>query len=415
MQFSNNDQKILYAILAVSVIVRVIVAPFTGHPYDMGIWMVSGKYVAAGTSPYLAHPHIGYPPLWALWCGVAYSLSNHIAEGNVFLYIFTIKIPIMIGDILLAMLLLTLASKNAVSSGKDDGRVLASSFLLNPYVIIIGVVWGMMDNLVAILLITSIMLLNSKPTWSGISAALAVALKLYPILFLPLLLILSARTRKFDNFGKWILGFLTTSIVAIWLPFPLFHWSISGFVGVGVAQVARDFGAIAPMATFQHLENLGVDNIGTVPLQSIVTAGWLKLIWIPALTTTLLLIIWKRPSVESTPNMIRDCLLVYVTYLLCASWISEQLMELGLVLMLFLAAFVSFRKSLYVPYAVGSLIVLLFLTFNVPLTSFVFPLYSIDATPFAAVGKMVFPWLTLIFGCFLAAEIIITAKTFTDR
>jgi len=415
MQLPISRQKIWYTLLAISTALRVIVAPFTGHPYDMGIWMASGRYVAAGTSPYLAHPHIGYPPLWALWCGVAYSLSNYIAKGNEFLYIFTIKIPIIIADIVLAMLLVIAASKYRASSGKDNGQVLAVSFLFNPYVLFVGVIWGMMDNLVAILLVTSLILLTSRPTWSGVSASLAVALKLYPILFLPLLLILSARTRQFDNLAKWGLAFLTTSVVTIWLPFVLFHWSISGFVGVGVAQVARDFGAIAPMATFQHLENLGVTSIGAVPLQDIIAASWLKLIWVPALTITLLLITWKRPSVESIPNMIRDCLLVYVIYLLTASWISEQLMELGLVLMLFLAAYVGFSRSMYLPYVVGSLIVFLYLTFNVPITSFAFPLYSIDPVPLASVGRVVFPWLTLIFGCFLVAEIIITARTFTHR
>jgi len=415
MQLSLKDQKIWYATLAVSVIVRVVVAPFTGHPYDMGIWMVSGKYVATGISPYLAHPHIGYPPLWALWCGVAYTISNFLAKGNEHVYIFAIKIPIIIGDIVLPLLLLMVASKNAASSGTNNGRVLATSFLLNPYVLFVGVIWGMMDNLVAILLVTSIMLLASKPAWSGVFASLAVALKLYPIVFVPLLLILLLRTRNYDNFAKWGLAFLSASVVTIWSPFVLFHWSISGFIGVGVAQVARDFGAIAPMATFQHLEILGLTSIGPVPLQSIVAASWLKLIWVPALTTALLLIIWKRPSVESTPNTTRDCLMVYMTYLLTASWISEQLMELVLVLMLFLAAYVGFKRSIYVPYTVGSLIVLLFLTFNVPLTSFVFPLYSIDPAPLASMGRTVFPWLTLIFGCYLVAEIVITTKTFTDR
>jgi len=410
MQISINDQKVWYVILTISVIARFAVAPFTGHPYDMGIWMVSGKYVATGISPYLAHPHIGYPPLWALWCGAAYSISNYIATGNEFLYIFVIKIPIIVADMALAVLLLMVASKNANASGRDDGRILAASFLLNPYVLFVGVIWGMMDNLVAILLVTSIMVLSSKPAWSGILASLAVALKLYPILFVPLIFILSARTRKLGNFTKLVFAFITTSVATIWLPFILFHWSTEGFIGVGVAQVARDFGAIAPMATFQHLANLGVTSFDII-----LGASWLKLVWVPAFTTSLLLIMWRRPSIESTPNMIRDSLLVYMTYLLTASWISEQLVELLLVFLLFLAAFVGFRRSIYWPYTIGSLIVLLFLMFNVPVTSFIFPLYSIDATPLAVIGRTIFPWLTLIFGGFLVAEIIITAKTLTNR
>ena len=415
MRFSLNDQKVWYAVLALSVSIRVMVAPFTGHPYDLGIWMASGRYVAAGTSPYLAHPHIGYPPLWALWCGVAYLVSNFLSPGNQFLYISVIKIPIITADVVLAIMILK-ASRNSSLNSKNSGRFLVTSFLLNPYVLMVGVVWGMMDNLVAVLLIASIMLLTSKPTLSGAAASLAVALKLYPILFLPLLLVFSARTRKFTHLAKWLLAFLTTTLVAIWFPFVLFHWNISGFIGVGVAQVARDFGAIAPLATLQYMEDVGVTSIGIIPLQSLLTASWLKLLWIPILTTSILLVLWKRPGSDSVPNMIRDCLLVYLIYLLTAPWISEQLFELVIILMLFLAAFVGRKRRFsYTSYAVGSLIVLLFITFHVPITSFVFPIRQIDGTPLLSFGKMFLPWLTLIFGCYLVAEIIIIAKTYADH
>ncbi len=411
MRFSLNNQKIWHALLVLSVSIRVVVAPFTGHPYDLGIWMTSGRYVAQGTSPYLAHPHIGYPPLWALWCGVAYLVSNSFSPGNQLLYISVIKIPIIAADFVLAIMILMTTSK----SSKNNGRFLVTSFLLNPYVLMVGVVWGMMDNLVAVLLIASIMLLTTKPTLSGASASLAVALKLYPILFLPLLLIFSAKTRKFTHLAKWLIAFLATSFVTIWFPFVLFNWNIAGFIGVGEAQVARNFGAIAPLATLQYLENIGITNIGIIPLQSFLAASWLKLLWFPALTISILFVLWKRRGLESVPNMIRDCLFVYLVYLLTASWISEQLFELVLVLMLFIAAFLGLRRFSYTSYALGSLIVLLFLTFNVPITSFVFPIYQIDGTPLALFGRMFLPWLTLIFGCYLVAEIIMIAKTFGDR
>jgi len=365
MRFSLNDQKVWYAVLAFSVSIRVMVAPFTGHPYDLGIWMASGRYVAAGTSPYLAHPHIGYPPLWALWCGAAYLVSNSISPGNQFLYISVIKIPIITADVVLAIMILK-ASRNSSLNSKNSGRFLVTSFLLNPYVLMVGVVWGMMDNLVAVLLIA--------------------------------------------------LAFLTTSLVAIWFPFVLFHWNISGFIGVGVAQVARSFGAIAPLATLQYMEDVGVTSIGIIPLQSLLTASWLKLLWIPILTASILLVLWKRPGSDSVSNMIRDCLLVYLIYLLTAPWISEQLFELVIILMLFLAAFVGRKRRFsYTSYAVGSLIVLLFITFHVPITSFVFPIRQIDGTPLLSFGKMFLPWLTLIFGCYLVAEIIIIAKTYADH
>jgi len=414
MELSLNNRKIWYGVVAISVGIRGAVAPFTGHPYDLGIWMASGRLVAAGTSPYLAHPHIGYPPLWALWCGVAYLFSNYFSPGNQSLYILTIKIPIIVADFALAIMLLMTSSGNTSSSGKTNGRFLVTSFLLNPYVLIVGVIWGMMDNLVAVLVILSILLLSSKPTLSGASASLAVALKLYPIIFLPLLLAYSVRIRKFTHLAKWFSAFVATSLLTIWFPFAIFHWDIAGFIGVGEAQAARNFGAIAPLATLQYLENVGVTSVGIIPTQSLVTAWWLKFLWIPALTVSLLFALWRWPNSESVPNRVRGCLLVYLAYLLTAPWISEQLFELVLVLMLFLTVFLCFRRFPYASYAVGSLIVLLFLTFNVPITSFLFPVYQIDGSRLALSGRNILPWLTLIFGCYLIAEIVIIAKTFHE-
>ena len=413
MRISLNDQRVWYAVLGLSVTLRVAIAPFTGHPYDVGIWMMTGGYVAAGLSPYLLHPHIGYPPLWALWCGVAYLVSNFISRGNPFAYIFVIKIPILIADFVLALMLLVV-SKKLPFSGQATGRVLVTWFLLNPYVLIVGVIWGMMDNLVAVLLIASIILLATKPAWSGVSASLAVALKLYPILFLPVMLVYVASTRKLTHIAEWVLAFLVTSLVTIWLPFVLFRWDVAGFIGVGLSQVGREPGGIAPMATIPYLANVGLTSVGPISLQDIINAPSLRLIWIPALIMCVLFIIWKRPRFVSIPTIILGCSLLYLTYLLTASWISEQLFELVLILMLFFAAFGGLRRFSYRTYAIGSAIVLLFLTFNVPLTSFVFPLYLIDRTPLADFGKSFLPWLALIFGCYLITEIVITAETLTQ-
>jgi hypothetical protein len=180
---------------------------------------------------------------------------------------------------------------------------------------------------------------------------------------------------------------------------------------VGVAQLARSFASIAPLATFQYLQDIGVTSIGMMPLQGIESASWLKLLWVPALTVSLLFVILKGSKLEpSTPSMIQGCLIIYLTYLLMAPSISEQLFELVLIMILFLAAFSGLKRSSITSYAVGSLIVLLFLTFHVPITSFVFPIYPIDRTPLASFGKIFLPWLTLIFGCYLIAEINITAR-----
>ena len=150
------------SILLCSAVLRIVLAPFTGHPYDMSIWMETGRYVAEGRSPYELQIHLGYPPLWGFWCGASYVLSNLILPGNLFAYIFAIKLPIIaadlahrVGDHHFRSHSRNLQSKSNNPSSKELAfrRSLAALFLLNPFVLTVGVVWGMMDNIAALLIV----------------------------------------------------------------------------------------------------------------------------------------------------------------------------------------------------------------------------------------------------------------------
>ena len=108
-------------VLLCSVVLRIVLAPFTGHPYDMSIWMETGRYVAEGRSPYELEIHLGYPPLWGFWCGASYVLSNLILPGNLFAYIFAIKVPIIAADLAVVWAIITFdrASENLKSRSNN--------------------------------------------------------------------------------------------------------------------------------------------------------------------------------------------------------------------------------------------------------------------------------------------------------
>ncbi|HMK82971.1 MAG TPA: glycosyltransferase family 87 protein [Candidatus Bathyarchaeia archaeon] len=405
MSVSFSDRNVWYAVLGFSVAVRLATAPFTGNPFDLGIWMNTGSYVGFGRSPYDLHPHIGYPPLWALWCWVSYMFSNSIFPGNQFAYIFVIKSPILCADYVLISLLLQQCRQEAIL----DGRALSTLYLLNPYVLIVGVIWGMMDNLVGVLVITSLLLIKKRPSWSGILFALGVALKIYPILFLPFMVVFLART-QLRKIGRWITAFVTTSIVSILLPFLIFNWDLGGFIGVGIAQMARSPAAIAPVMLWSYLSDIGVTNLGPISLEAIQNQQLLRLVWIPAVALCIIIIFWKRKFDRSESTLMRECLLVYLIYLLTAPSVSEQLFELVLILTLFLGAIPPFRFS-YASYITGSAIVLTFLSLHAPLTSLIFPIYTIDGTRLMELGKPFLPWLIVLFTIYLTVEIVKTAET----
>src|SRR3972149_9843611 len=87
---------------AVAIALRLLLAPFLSHPFDMRIFMAVGKAVANGITPYgqytlqnmfsnVGHFHlygtfsgIGYPPPWGLICGLMYSLSSIIVPDDLY-------------------------------------------------------------------------------------------------------------------------------------------------------------------------------------------------------------------------------------------------------------------------------------------------------------------------------------------
>jgi len=133
-------------------------------------------------------------------------------------------------------------------------------------------------------------------------------------------------------------------------------------------------------------------------------------VWIPAVALCIIIIFWKRKFDRSESTLMRECLLVYLIYLLTAPSVSEQLFELVLILTLFLGAIAPFRFS-YASYITGSAIVLTFLSLHAPLTSLVFPIYTIDGTRLMELGKPFLPWLIVLFTIYLTVEIVKTAET----
>ncbi len=127
---------------------------FLAHGYDFRVEYVAGRNIVDGISPYLGGTltgwmalgygpqvqGIGETPLWALYLGVCYFLS----AGQVFLFNFLSKIPIIAANVSLAYL--------AFSRGLKGWRF----FLLNVFLIAITVTWGKPDNIATVLAILSL-------------------------------------------------------------------------------------------------------------------------------------------------------------------------------------------------------------------------------------------------------------------
>jgi len=180
--------------------------PIAAHPFDIYVWYnLSGSIFADGPL-HLA----GFPPLWChyLLVPVAYLygwLSTVMPTGTIdmstlpstldfypsyqiavvpgLLFNFIVKIPFLISDILIALLLYKIVTE--LTQNKRVGQSAAALWFLNPFVIWISAGWGMWDTLPALFSLLALFLLVKKRFGlAALCLSFGVAAKLYPALFL---------------------------------------------------------------------------------------------------------------------------------------------------------------------------------------------------------------------------------------
>jgi len=418
MSIPESKNRWMFIVLF-STALRLCLAPFTGHPYDLNIWMETGQYVAGGMSPYEPEIHLGYPPLWGFWCGLSYLLSNSIWPGNKFVYILAIKIPIVAADLAIAWMLVALTrsssregslfSESHFFRDPSSGRSLAALFLLNPYVLVVGVIWGMMDNIAALLVVlVAIALVQGKDLEAGAALGLAIALKLYPVIFLfAAFPYLARRPRREARALRFLIGLGLAGFALVLAPFLVFNWDIGGFLSVLADQTSRKPGGISPIGISGLLYDFGIHSIGGFNLQSMSELVGLRLIWIPAVCLSMIFIAEARLR-SSLEDVIRAFAFVYMIWIVTTSWVSEQNVETLLILLLFQGAASVFGRAQRWSYGLGSAIVLGFVIFHVPATSFPYPVYAIEPGSLSRLGTCVLPWIAMAFTLYIGVEAVRT-------
>jgi len=220
------------ALILLSIVLRLVLAPLFSHGGDMTTFLLAGYNIAHGNDPYdmalsaYEGPEIpvmiqgrdrfalGYPLLWGLIASFSYRLSNLIDPNSLALYIFTLKSWLIMSEILLAYLLFYTIKQ---SGDREKGVRAALFFLLCPFVILVGSVWGQNDVLCALFLILSMnLLVRGRPFASGLTLGAGFAVKYYPIVTAPILF-LSLRDRK--QKGTFILGVAVAVLIVLFYPF----------------------------------------------------------------------------------------------------------------------------------------------------------------------------------------------------
>lgn len=360
------------ATLALASGVRLILAPFTGHPYDLPIWFETGKHVAELKSPYDLLVPIGYPGLWPIWLGVSSAVASLIFAGNSYMYSLLIKLPIIAADFAIPNLIVRLVSMVRPSTRLDPSTAsrISRSYLLNPFVIIAGSVWAMPDNIIAVGVLLAVLAMR-KVKSAGILFAFSALIKPYPMVLLPpLLRYLKKQALKF---GLLLLALLGSGII---VPIILFHVNPSRLLDIVLSQTSRFPNAISPAAISVNLRTLYPEVFTTQGILNSLVLPWpVRFLWLETLLAlTVLVILLPRPS--NILKLIAWMRIFAVSYYLLFEAVSEQTLIPFIVLcMVDTDSTGHLRKRS--TYWLLSAVVTAFLALNVPIWKFLYPIVDI--------------------------------------
>jgi hypothetical protein len=341
------SRRYLLAALAL----RLVLAPFLSHPYDMRVFMAVGAAVGRGITPYgqyvlqnmfAATPHahlygtfsgIGYPPLYGLVLGGMYTMSSALAPNDLYAYVLALKLPIIFGELALAVLIYNILK---VQINERTAKATFRLFIFCPFIIAVGTIWGMFDTVALIFTILSAYFLQKNWKLSAIFLAVSSTLKVYPIVLVPLYsLLVYKRTRNLKRPTSYLL--LTVGVAALFtfLPMIAFNWPLENMYNALTYHITTTgssyenvisfpYGAASPFNVF----TLANDISGG----SVQPPAALAYVWIPACFFVYGLLFGSQLTTEvKTPSLSFDfavtvqwSLLIMLTLFTTRAWVAEQ-------------------------------------------------------------------------------------------
>jgi hypothetical protein len=234
---------------------------------------------------------------------------------------------------------------------------------------------------------------------------------LYPIILLPACLIYVVKNKRDRVKGLLVFSaaFICCTLIGILAPFMIFNWSTVGFGGLISAQASRaPNGGIAPLSIFNYLLWNGVSTLGPINVAALYSATPLRYFWVLAIAYAAWYLDVKRQP-KAFAELLLEFLLIYVVYCLTAPWVSEQMIEPLLIMLLFVTAAMG-PKRIGLPYILGSALALAFIALHVPMTAFISPVSNFDSSPIVESVKPAIPWVVAIFCVYLAYELTLLVK-----
>jgi len=209
-------------LLVLAIVIRLLLMPFFFHP-DIKTYNFQSSFLKKGVIDiysYLIEKRESLPlkeefvyfPLTYFFLGgyqiaasplLGSNFSNWLADASgratedpgTFRYLFLLKLPYLVFDILIAYLLMQFFKD------KKDKKAVFTLWLFNPFTLILIYIFSNIDIIPVFLVLLSLLAMKKKKTVrASVFLALATGFKAYPVLFFPFLLV------KADKFKDRVLG-----------------------------------------------------------------------------------------------------------------------------------------------------------------------------------------------------------------
>jgi hypothetical protein len=222
---------------------REVLSFWTGHPYDLEVWIRTGSEVAHGSNPYTSFwpsvpgasfaylqqslPSAAYLPFWPVLLGELYRTWLAFGGGDRFVLYFLLKQPGIAADVVSAYLLYRLAGRWGASP--DRAKALLAFWSFFPYAVVITAIWGQFDSIMVALVLA--LLFARGALERNLVYGLGIFVKWLTVIFLPFEVL---RERGFRRLGLLVALALPAALTLV--AFLLEGWSFTGISATAVSQ-----------------------------------------------------------------------------------------------------------------------------------------------------------------------------------
>lgn len=297
-------------------------------------WMNTvGKY---GLGDVYAHGDlVNYPPfflaLLGIYGGILSFFNTYVEAAGVL-----IRVPSIVFEVV-AIIIFAIVSKRIDNS--IVRAALVTFFAFSPAVIVDGTIWGQVDMLHSILMVSSILLLMSKPTWSGTIYAIALLAKFQSIVIAPVFAMYFLKIIWEKREGKQLIKFIIGFCIPL-LIFGLYFAAHGTFITMLTQAYLNAVGTFPTVTVFAMniwyyaigTDPNMVDTIQVVPHITLKTVGLILLSIAAALTC--LYVFFHRHM--NTAVLMKAATFISFAFFMLPTQIHERYAFPALVFVLFL-------------------------------------------------------------------------------